>query len=79
MDLAASLHKHLPELAERLLRAAARRSLQPLDELLSDKFVESASDGVTYDKGQVIDALEREGPCRRRRLARLRTFAVTQV
>ena len=45
MDLAASLHEHLRELEERLLRPDARRSLQALDELLSDEFVEFASDG----------------------------------
>ena len=65
MELAASLHEHLRELEERLLRPDARRSRQALDELLSDDFVEFASDGVAYDKAQVIDALEREVPCRR--------------
>ena len=65
MVLAASLREHLRELEERLLRPDARRSRQALDELLSDDFVEFASDGVAYDKGQVIDALEREAPCRR--------------
>ena len=65
MELAASLHEHLRELEERLLRPDARRSRQALDELLSDDFVEFASDGVAYDKAQVIDALEREAPCRR--------------
>ena len=65
MELAASLHEHLRELEERLLRPDARRSRQALDELLSDDFVEFASDGVAYDKTQVIDALEREVPCRR--------------
>jgi hypothetical protein len=65
MELAASLREHLRELEEQLLRPDARRSRQALDELLSDEFVEFASDGVAYDKGQVIDALEREAPCRR--------------
>jgi hypothetical protein len=65
MELAASLREHLRELEERLLRPDVRRSRQGLDELLSDQFVEFASDGVAYDKGQVIDALTRETPCRR--------------
>src|SRR5438552_15087649 len=65
MELPASLHEHLRELEERLLRPDARRSRQALDELLADDFVEFASDGVAYDKAQVIDALEREVPCRR--------------
>ena len=65
MELPASLHEHLRELEERLLRPDARRSRQALDELLSDDFVEFASDGVAYDKAQVIDALEREAPFRR--------------
>jgi len=60
MELPASLHEHLHELEERLLRPDARRSRQALDELLSDDFVEFASDGVAYDKAQVIDALDRE-------------------
>ena len=65
MELAASLREHLRGLEERLLRPDVRRSRQALDELLSDEFVEFASDGVAYDRGQVIDALESEAPCRR--------------
>ena len=65
MELAASLREHLRELEERLLRLDTRRSRQALGELLSDDFIEFASDGVAYNKGQVIDALERETPCRR--------------
>jgi len=42
-----------------------RRPRQALDELLSDAFIEIASDGVAYSKVQVIDALEREAPHRR--------------
>src|SRR5207302_2807668 len=50
---------------ERVRRAVARRSRLALDVLLSDDFVEFASDGVAYDKAQVIDALDHEVPCRR--------------
>jgi len=65
VELAASLREHLRELEEQLLQPDVRRSRRALDELLSDEFVEFASDGVAYDKAQVIDALKREAPCRR--------------
>lgn len=65
MECIASLREHLRELEGRLLRPEARRSRQALDELLADEFVEFASDGAAYDKGQVIDALGREALCRR--------------
>lgn len=65
MDLAGSVREHLRELEERLLQPDVRRSRQALDDLLSDEFIEFASDGLAYDKGQVIDALARETSCRR--------------
>jgi hypothetical protein len=64
MELAASLRAHIQELEERLLQPEVRRSRQALDGLLSDEFIEFASDGVAYSKLRVIDALEREGPYR---------------
>jgi hypothetical protein len=51
MELAPSLREHLRELEDRFLRPDVRRSRQVLDELLSDEFIEFASDGVAYDKG----------------------------
>ena len=60
-----ALPEHIRDLEERLLRPEVRRSMEALDELLGDEFVEFASDGTAYDRARVIDALRDEPPYRR--------------
>ncbi len=59
------LQDHIRKLEEQLLQADVRRSRRMLEKLLADEFIEFATDGAAYDKAQVIDALQREGPYRR--------------
>ena len=65
MQLTRSLGEHIRQREERLLQSEARRSRQTLDGLLAAEFIEFASDGVAYNKVQVIDALGNEAPCQR--------------
>jgi len=65
MGRESALADRIRALEERLLQPDVRKSPQELDRLLANEFVEFASDGRTYDKHQVIEALQHEGPFRR--------------
>jgi hypothetical protein len=52
----------LRRLEEELLNPEFRRSPDQVGALLSDDFVEFGSSGGVYNKQQVIEALEQEGP-----------------
>ena len=54
----------LRRLEERLLRPEIRKSAAEVAALLSDDFVELASDGRTYGKRQIIASLRSEAPKR---------------
>lgn len=60
MSAAPSLKERIRQLEEKLLQPDVRRSEPALEGLLADEFVEFASDGVTYNKAEVIVALQRE-------------------
>ena len=60
MSAEPSVADHIRQLEEKLLQADVRRSQPALEELLADEFVECASDGASYNKAQVIAALQRE-------------------
>jgi hypothetical protein len=65
MEPESALVDRIRALEERLLQPDVRTSPQELDRLLANEFVEFASDGRPYDKHQVIEALQHEGPFRR--------------
>jgi hypothetical protein len=65
MEPESALADRIRALEERLLQPDVRKSPQELDRLLANEFVEFASDGRPYDKHQVIEALQQEGPFRR--------------
>jgi len=52
----------LRALEEELLRPEVRRSPDRVGRLLSQDFVEFGRSGRTYDKGQIIAALQQEAP-----------------
>ena len=52
----------LRRLEEELLNPEVRRSPDQVGDLLSDDFVEFGSSGGVFNKQQVIEALEQEGP-----------------
>jgi hypothetical protein len=52
----------LRRLEEELLNPEVRRSPDQVGDLLSDDFVEFGSSGGVFNKQQVIEALEHEGP-----------------
>ena len=52
----------LRRLEEELLKPEVRRSPDQVGDLLSDDFVEFGSSGRVFNKQQVIEALEQEGP-----------------
>jgi hypothetical protein len=52
----------LRRLEEELLKPEVRRSPDRVGDLLSDDFVEFGSSGGVFNKQQVIEALEQEGP-----------------
>jgi hypothetical protein len=52
----------LRRLEEQLLKPEIRHSPDQVGDLLSDDFVEFGSSGGVFNKQQVIEALEREGP-----------------
>ena len=52
----------LRRLEEELLKPEIRHSPDQVGDLLSDDFVEFGSSGGVFNKKQVIDALEQEGP-----------------
>jgi hypothetical protein len=52
----------LRRLEEKLLQPEVRRSPDQIGVLLADDFVEFGSSGGVYNKQQVIEALEQEGP-----------------
>jgi hypothetical protein len=52
----------LRRLEEELLKPEVRRSPGQVGVLLSDDFVEFGSSGGVFNKQQVIEALEQEGP-----------------
>ena len=60
MNASPSLSDDIRKLEEQLLQPDVRRSKSALESLLADDFTEFASDGVSYTKPQVIDALQRE-------------------
>jgi hypothetical protein len=60
MEPEPSLMERIRQLEEKLLQADVRRSQHALEELLADEFVEFASDGASYNKVQVIAALQHE-------------------
>jgi len=65
MNVSPSLPEDIRQLEEQLLQPDIRRSKSALEALLADEFTEFASDGVTYTKPQVIDALQREATYQR--------------
>lgn len=65
MEPESALADHIRELEVRLLLPDVRKSPQELDRLLASELVEFASDGRSYDKRQVIEALQHEDPFRR--------------
>jgi hypothetical protein len=52
----------LRSLEEELLKPEVRHSPDRVGNLLSDDFIEFGSSGRVFNKQQVIEALEREGP-----------------
>ena len=52
----------LKTLEEKLVNPSVRKSLQELNELLADDFIEHGSSGKVYNKQQVIEALQKETP-----------------
>ena len=52
----------LRRLEEELLKPEVRRSPDQVGDLLSDDFVEFGSSGRVFNKQQVIESLEQEGP-----------------
>ena len=60
-----SLLQQILQLEQLLLDPAVRRSPEKLQTMLADEFVEFASTGAAYRKGEVIEALQHESPHRR--------------
>jgi hypothetical protein len=58
MQTTSSIFDQILALEESLLAPEARTSPEKLKQLLSDDFIEFGSSGHTYDKQQVIEALQ---------------------
>lgn len=54
------LTNHLFELEERLLQPGIRKSIEELDNLLADEFVEFGSSGRIFNKGIIMNRLPNE-------------------
>ena len=52
----------IQQLEEQLLQPGDRHSVQTLDALLADEFLEFGSSGRTYDKQQILESLPNENP-----------------
>ena len=52
----------IQQLEEQLLQPGDRHSVQTLDALLADEFLEFGSSGRTYDKQQILESLPNEIP-----------------
>lgn len=59
-----SMTENLRELEEQLLRPDVRHSREQVAALLADEFREFGSSGRIYDKQQILEELEDEGPAR---------------
>ena len=62
METTESLKAQLSQLELRMTHADVRRSRADLGELLADDFREFGSSGRVFDKGQIIEALQKEQP-----------------
>jgi hypothetical protein len=60
-----NIQEQLRQLEERLLHPAVRHSLETLNALLADNFIEFGSSGRIYNKAQVIESLQQETPIQR--------------
>jgi hypothetical protein len=62
MDIQIETDKMIRLLEERLLQTNVRHSVNEIDELLADEFIEFGSTGRIFNKKQVIEALQMEAP-----------------
>ena len=62
MSVSPAVATLLRSLEEELLKPEVRHSPDRVGNLLSDDFIEFGSSGRVFNKQQVIEALEREGP-----------------